>query len=80
MFSINPKLMGNNLGIGGATNMLALLKQEIDNLKAGTDEQKDEAVKLQNKYDKLKSLSTLIQDYAANLDTLESAPAEQQEG
>jgi len=79
MFSINPKLMGNNLGIGGATNMLALLKQEIDNLKAGTDEQKDEAVKLQNKYDKLKSLSTLIQDYAANLDTLESAPAEQQE-
>ena len=79
MFSINPKLMGNNMGIGGATNMLNLLKQEIDNLKAGTDEQKDEAVKLQNKYDKLKSLSTLIQDYAANLDTLESAPAEQQE-
>jgi hypothetical protein len=79
MFSINPKLMGNNMGIGGATNMLALLKQEIDNLKAGTDEQKDEAVKLQNKYDKLKSLSTLIQDYAANLDTLESAPAEKQE-
>jgi hypothetical protein len=80
MFSINPKLLaGAAGGIGGTNNMLAILKQEIDNMNAGTDEQKAEAVKLQDKYDKLKSLSTLIQDYASNLDTLQTATEENAE-
>jgi hypothetical protein len=79
LFNINPKLMGSTNGIGGTNNMLAIMKQELENLNAGTDEQKAQAIKLQEKYDRLKSVSTLIQDYVSNLDTLESAPDEEQE-